>query len=408
MKEFLLKFILVSLTSFCGLYLFEPIQYIGELLLFSIYFFAFVYGKKNRISSLINFLILVFIIRFIFNIYEGNDPLLILRNTHRVFIYCLVPVIIYTVSNQFQLKRLILFLTFINIFACLIYFFLIIGIYDGGYRIESDLMSGQRRIVYIMYSYIFTIGLTCFSLFVFNSYSEYRFILLASWALAFFVTIDSFFRTTIVGYTLITLFLFLSSMGAKNMITVLRTSSLFILVSLIITLSIDRSIIYERMASAATEITEVSGTFASRVAIWLVRYESVTSEKKLFGHGFIHLEEDAKETIELMIFNPTIIDSDNGYAAILVALGPLGFLVFLYVYLSYIGIAYSLRKDTNNIIKALSKVLMCILLFNIFTGFVKDYFIWHWPIMSISILIGVWGSSIQIKQNLDKKNIETN
>ena len=374
------------LTHFGGAYL-SPnalVVKIGVVLVLGLYVLLSVssdrfWRRESWILWIPEWLMVFYIARAGINIGSGVSVSLVARNSVDLCILLLTTCIYVVVKDRARFHYFVRWLLLLNCSSAFFYFLNFFEFIDSGYNIKFDAESGVRRLESPFFYMNFLLGVVSGWLLTLRKLR-----ILSGIALfcSIIVLFSSFFRVFILG-TLFCLTLILLSDVVRRL--PVRSVGRMVGVGVLFGLAFGQlgGLYIDRVLSVIEDVTSLSGTSLSRLAIWVVRYESVVGGGLWLGHGFV-TEPVADITIEQQIADPTIPDFDNGWAALLV----IGGLPLIGIYSVVIMSLVLARRRSHGAVE-LNFWALILILFLIPASFFRDFFINQYALVFFAVFLGI-------------------
>ena len=393
----------IFMWSFAGIYLMPNIQSLGELLFFFLAGLCLIRFWRSTNDGVIFciFMILVFhLFRIVLNAIDGVDLHDVFRNAHRIFLY-FVPIVFGVILRKYEdVKTALMIVAWMLIISATSYFIVRIGISDLGYLVEEDAASGAMRIRHILFEFIYIFGILFLSLSLSANNNKRKTFYAVLYLISLAVIVDSYFRSLLIGFLFCTLVvLLLSAIKHRKVLSKSFKTLFFIGIGGFIFLCANNpGILVARISEQLVdEVQTQTGTFLSRMVIWNVRSDAVMADNRLaLGYGFVSSKQDEEALLADRILNPVMMDSDNGYASLLVAYGVLGFIVFGVFYAVLLIDSIKLYRFSDGELASIAMTVIAVLFSNLLISFFKDFFLWVYSVLSFGLLIGIYLSMKRI------------
>ena len=359
-----------------------------------------VFGRlaKARSRTAIDVLLLVILagvcLNMVRNVFDGYPLLVVLGNARRMFYYLFFFILVASIHDRRSLVKAI------NIFTVLFMVGAVSYLVTAIWKVPlastvSDFAPGddRQRIYHVIFQMAVVVGFVHFALPLTGVRQRFGVPSWAAFITASLLVYFSYYRTYYFTYPL-GLLVIAAAAGRARVGALLRIGAMAIVVlgALALTGAMDATM--DRLRSTGDEVSELSGTFASRIIIWKVRYDTIASINPLFGAGFIW-DHDPDRTVEEVVLDPLIPANDNGYAAALVVLGFVGIGLFVLLYLVAFWVAVShLRGHPPALERALSIALLGLGLYVLVNSIGLDNFCWLFAVLPNSALLGIVNAAV--------------
>jgi len=367
-----------------------------------------VFGRlvQPRSRTALDILVLVILagvcLNMVRNVFEGYPLLEVLRNARRMFYYLFFFMLVASIHDRRSLVKAIDIFTVLFMVGAASY--LVTAIWKVPLASTvSDFAPGddRQRVYHVIFQMAIVVGFVHFALPLTGVRQRFGVPSWAAFTTASLLVYLSYYRTYYVTYPL-GLLVIAAAAGGARVRALLRTGAMVMVVLGALTLVGATDATIERVRSLGDEVSELSGTFALRIIIWKVRYDTIPSINPLFGAGFIW-EHDPDRTVEEVILDPLIPANDNGYAAALVVLGFAGIGLFVLLYLAAFWVAAShLRGHPPALERALSLALLGLGLYVLVNSIGLDNFCWPFAVLPNLILLGTVNAAVLLGRKRTK------
>lgn len=367
-----------------------------------------VFGRlaQARSRTALDILLLVLLagvcLNMVRNVFDGYPLLEVLRNARRMFYYLFFFILVAAIRDRRSLVKVVNIFTVLFMVGAVSY--LVTAIWKVPLASTVSYTShGEdfQRVYHVIFPMAIVVGFVHFALPLTGVRLRFGVPSWAAFITASLLVYFSYYRTYYVTY-LLGLLVIAAAAGRAWGRALLRTSAMAIVVLGALTLIGATGATMDRARSIGEEVSELSGTFAARIVIWKVRYDTITTINPLFGAGFIW-EHDPDRTAEEVILDPLIPANDNGYAAALVVLGFVGIGLFVLLYLAAFWVAVShLRGHPPALERALSLALLGLGLYVLANSIGLDNFYWPFAVLPNLVLLGTVNAAVLLGRKRTK------
>ncbi|HLP17306.1 MAG TPA: O-antigen ligase family protein [Bacteroidota bacterium] len=347
-------------------------------------------------KRIVTWLIIIVFIRLVFNLFEY--PLFeAVKNYSAMLNYFSFFFFLTAFKNDEEMERVFKGMQILLMIGLTSFMIQYLFQLDFNWKFEYSEEFGAR-VRHVIFPMAIIFGLYSFAALITSNPIRSRLFNIAMFIGCSVIIYLSFYRNYYLTYPLGLLVIFLTSVlkNKKKVVPLLKYSAILAIVFLIMGGLGVFELIDARLSSISNEIAHNSGTFAVRFLIWEVKYDAISQINPLFGIGFAWDTSvtaspgDSDYISMLAINNPLNIDTDNGYATILVVLGFVGIFIYLLMHLRMLMIARSLlRKSLSEFHKSITLTAIGFVCYVLISNFGLDNFYWPYAVIPNMFLFAI-------------------
>ena len=389
---------------------------VGELLLMAAVSLNWraVFGRlaspqsRTFVDTIMVVLLIFVTLNIVRNISAGYPLEEVLRNSRRMFYYTFYFLLVASIRDRELLVKAVKILTVLFMVGALSYFITLLFdvplasriVYSYGAEAESF-----PRVYHVIFPMAVVVGFIHFSMLLTGVRQVYGVSSRAAFMTATLLVYLSYYRNYYVTY-LVGLLVIAMAEGCLRPRALVRAGATLVFVATVVLGGLSLVGVLgptiERMGTLGIEASDLSGTVASRIVIWGIRYDTISSINPLLGAGFIW-EQDPDRTTEDVILDPLVPDNDNGYAAALVLLGFVGIALFVLLYLAVLRLAAGLlRSQPRDIERVLSISSVGLAVYVLMNNIGLDNFYWPYAVLPNLVLLGALNAGVLLERKRTK------